>query len=142
MGLARFRQTDDYHQIPRNSTKFGSAGFRPFLGKVTMVDGLARSPSGGIQVRATERGLPIALKLDRGELSKTPTQLAQEIFLLCQVTAKRAQVARRRDLVARGVDSVVIRGLNLSTEEELADAQERLDDQYADSAPDSWMKPV
>jgi hypothetical protein len=107
-----------------------------------MMDGLAHSGSGGIQVRATERGLPTALNLDRGELLKTPTQLAHEIFLLCQVIAKRAQVTRRRELVARGVDSAVVRGLNLSTEEELADVEERLEDHFADSAPDSWMKRV
>jgi hypothetical protein len=116
--------------------------FSRFSGRITVVEGMSRSASGGIQIRVTERGLPTAIKLDRSELSKDPTQLAQELFILCRVTAMRAQVARRRDLVARGVDSAVIRGLNLSTEEELVDAEKKLEDDDADSAPDSWMRPV
>jgi hypothetical protein len=58
--------------------------------------------SGGIEVRVTERGLPIALKLEHRALSRAPTQLAHEILSLCQLSALRAQVARRRDLAARG----------------------------------------
>ena len=77
-----------------------------------------RSPNGGIRLRVTERGLPMALKLEQPELSKAPTHLAHEILLLCQLGARRAQVARRRDLVARGDTPAVIHSLNLSTEEE------------------------
>lgn len=90
----------------------------------------------------TERGLPIALKLDQRELSRAPKQLARDILLLCQLSAKRAQVARRRDLVARGFSPAVVRGLNLSTEEELARAEAELRGDDADGPPDTWMRPV
>jgi hypothetical protein len=106
------------------------------------MDGSLRSPSGGIQVRVTERGLPIALKLDQRELSRAPTQLARDILLLCQLSAKRAQVARRRDLVARGFSAAVVRGLNLSNEEELARAEAELRGEDADGPPDTWMRLV
>jgi hypothetical protein len=107
-----------------------------------MTDGSVRSPGGGIRVRATERGLPTALELDEDELSKAPGQLAREILSLCQLSAKRAQVVRRRDLVARGFGPDVIRSLNLSTEEELANAEAELGDADPDALPDTWMKRV
>lgn len=95
--------------------------------------------SGGIAVRTTERGLPIALKLDQRELSKPPGQLARDIFLLCQLSARRMQVTRRRDLVARGVDPGVIRGLDLSTAEALAQVEAEVQGADPDSPPDTWM---
>ena len=106
------------------------------------MDGSLRSPDGGIRIRATERGLPLAIALDERELTKPPMQLAREVLLLCQLSAKRAQVARRRDLVARGFSPSTIRGLNLSTEEELANAEAELSGNDTDSLPDTWMKPV
>jgi hypothetical protein len=106
------------------------------------MDGSLRSPSEGIQVRTTERGLPIALKLDHRELSKPPLQLARDILLLCQLSAKRIQVARRHALVAGGFSPTVIRGLNLSTEEQLARAQAELGDHDPDDPPDTWMHPI
>ncbi|OBG78659.1 MULTISPECIES: hypothetical protein [unclassified Mycobacterium] len=99
------------------------------------------SRSGGIQVRTTERGLPIALKLDKRELSKSPTQLAQEILTLCQLSAKRMQVERRRALLAAGVSPGIVRGLNLSSPEELARAEAESSDS-PDDLPDSWMRPI
>jgi hypothetical protein len=107
-----------------------------------MTDEWLRSPSGGIRIQATERGLPIAAKLDERELSKSPTQLAREILLLCQLSATRAQVARRRELVARGFSPSVIRGLNLSTEEQLANAEREVSGADPDALPDTWMNPV
>jgi hypothetical protein len=105
------------------------------------MDGSLSSRSGGIQVRTTERGMPIALKLDKRELSKSPRQLAQGILSLCQLSAKRMQVARRRGLIANGVSPAVVRGLNLSTQEELARAEAELCDD-PDALPDSWLKPI
>jgi hypothetical protein len=81
------------------------------------------------------------LKLDQRELSKPPMQLAQEILLLCQLSAKRMQVVRRRSLVADGFSPTAIRGLNLTTEDELARAQAELRDDPED-LPDTWMHPV
>jgi hypothetical protein len=101
-----------------------------------------RSPNGGIQVRATARGLPIALKLDPRELSKAPNDLAREILLLCQLVAKRSQVEQRRELAARGFSHSVIRSLNLSTEEELARLETELLGEDPDAPPETWMTTV
>ena len=87
--------------------------------------------------------MPVALKLDQCELSKSPMQLAQDILSLCQLSAKRMQVARRRSLVARGFSPVVIRGLNLCTEEELTRAEAALlGEQDPDGPPNTWLNPI
>jgi hypothetical protein len=100
-----------------------------------------RSPGGGIVVRTTDRGVPLAMRLDQREMSKPPTQLAQEILLLCQLSAKRMQAAQRRDLVDRGVSPAVIRGLNLSTDEEVARIEAQLLGDE-DDPPHTWMSRV
>jgi hypothetical protein len=89
-------------------------------------------------VRTTERGLPTQLKIGAAEMSRAPDDLAREILSLCQLSALRLQVARRRDLLKRGFSLAVIRGLNLATEEDLAEAEEaaRGDD---DGPPETWM---
>jgi hypothetical protein len=104
-----------------------------------MNTGTQGSPDGGILVRTTDRGLPIAIRLDRQELAKPPTQLAREILLLCQLSGKRMQVAQRRELVAHGVSSAVIRGLSLSTEEEVVRAEAQLHGNEGDDPPQTWM---
>lgn len=92
-------------------------------------------------MHTTERGLPLALRLDAAALKSPPQQLADEIFALCRLSAARAQVARRRDLVEKGVDITVIRGLKLATEEELARTeQEALGSE--DGQPPTWMRSV
>jgi hypothetical protein len=106
------------------------------------MDGSLRSPSGGIQVRATARGLPIALKLEPGELSKAPMDLARDILLLCQLAARRNQVAHRRELIAKGYGPAVLHSLDLSTEEELDRVEAELFGEETDSLPDTWMKSV
>jgi hypothetical protein len=100
-----------------------------------------RSANGTIAVRTTERGLPLALRLDEAALKKAPQQLAGEILALCRVSAARAQVARRRDLAEKGFDATVIRGLHLATEEELALAE---DDAFGnhDDLPPTIMRSV
>ncbi|BBY46745.1 hypothetical protein MARA_01750 (plasmid) [Mycolicibacterium arabiense] len=82
-----------------------------------------QSPSGGIVVVTTERGLPTAIKLDRHQLKTAPAHLAREILALCQLSAKRAQVTRRRELTARGFGSTALAPLKLTTEAELAVAE-------------------
>jgi plasmid stability protein len=96
----------------------------------------------GIAVRTTERGLPTQLKIGAAEMSRAPEDLAREILSLCQLSAMRLQVARRRELRTRGFGSEVIRGLNLATEEELAAAEQqtRGDDREDTRAPpETWM---
>lgn len=68
-------------------------------------------------------------------------QLADEILALCKLSAARAQVVRRRNLVERGFDSTVIRGLNLATEEALSQAEKAALD-TDDELPPTWMRSV
>ena len=106
------------------------------------MDGSLRSPGGGIQVSTTERGLPVALKLDARELKRPAAELADEILALCELSGRRLQVARRRELVARGVSAAVIRGLNLCTEDELAQAETRFHGNDEGDTPDTWLGPA
>ena len=91
-----------------------------------------------ISVITTERGLPTHLKIGASEMSRAPEDLAREILSLCQLSALRLQVARRRDLLERGFSPAVVRGLNLASEEDLAKAEEqaRGDDE---GPPETWM---
>jgi hypothetical protein len=100
-----------------------------------------QSRRGTISVVTTERGLPLALRLDPLELKKSPDQLAGDILALCRLSAARAQVARRRDLVEKGFSAAVVRGLPLAGEEDLARAEEEvLGDE--DDLPTSWTRSV
>jgi hypothetical protein len=100
-----------------------------------------QSRNGTISVRTTERGLPVALHIDAVELRKPPDELARDIMALCRLSAARAQVAHRRDLVEKGFSAPVIRGLQLATEEELSRAEEEiLGDE--DELPPSWRRSV
>jgi hypothetical protein len=100
-----------------------------------------QSRSGTISVLTTERGLPVALRVDAAELKKPPEQLARDIMALCRLSAARAQVARRRDLLEKGFSAPVLRGLQLATEEELSRAEEEvLGDE--DELPPSWRRSV
>jgi hypothetical protein len=101
----------------------------------------ARSRTGGITVMTTERGLPLSLKIDTGELDRAPHLLADEIMALCRLAATRAQVAKRRALLAAGVDPSVLRNLQLANEEDLLIAEESASP-HDDDMPGSWMRPV
>jgi hypothetical protein len=100
-----------------------------------------QSRRGTISVLTTERGLPLALRLDPLELKKPPEQLASDILALCQLSAARAQVARRRDLAEKGFSAAVIRGLPLATEEDLSRAEEEVLG-GEDELPSSWRRSV
>lgn len=92
----------------------------------------------GITVQTTERGLPTQLQIGVAEMSRAPEDLAREILSLCQLSAMRQQVARRRDLRVRGFDAAVIRELNLATETDLATAEKSADD-HDDGPPATWL---
>jgi hypothetical protein len=96
------------------------------------------SRTADIAVLTTERGLPTQLKIGAREMSRAPDDLAHEILSLCQLSALRLQVARRRELVERGFSPAVIRGLNLASEEALAEA-ERVAQAADEGPPESWM---
>jgi hypothetical protein len=99
------------------------------------------SRSGTIAVSTNERGLPTALKIDPRELRRRPQALADEILALCRLSATRAQVAFRRDLVDQGYSPTVIGELGLPTDEQLAHVEEEL---YGgdDEPPPTWMRSV
>jgi hypothetical protein len=109
------------------------------FGEDPAVDRPLRSPSGGIQVCTTERGLPVALKLDERELTRPAKELADEILFLCQLSGSRQQVSRRRALAARGVSAAVVQGLNLCTADDLERAETRLQGFDEDAEPDTWL---
>jgi hypothetical protein len=106
-----------------------------------MADQWVRSANDGIQVSTTERGLPVALKINSRELTRSPQELAHDILLLCKLSATRAQIARRRALASDGVNSDVIRSLGLATEDDLARIEARLAGD-PDDAPQTWLRPV
>ncbi|MCV7067962.1 hypothetical protein H7H51_23755 [Mycolicibacterium farcinogenes] len=100
-----------------------------------------QSPGGTISVRTTERGLPVALRIDRAELRKSPTQLADEIMALCRLSAARAQVQRRRDLTEKGYSTSVIDPLRLATEQDLSRAEDEVLGEE-DELPPTWSRSV
>lgn len=100
-----------------------------------------RSRTGGISVTTTERGLPVSLKIDPSELERAPHLLAAEILDLCRLASTRAQVARRRALLAANADPGVIRNLQLANEEDLLTAEEAVS-QHHDRETGGWMRPV
>lgn len=106
-----------------------------------MAQQTVRSRRGTISVLTTERGLPVALRLDAVELEKPPQQLAQDIMSLCRLSAARAQVSRGRELAEKGFTAEVIRALNLATEEDLTRAEAEVFGDEED-LPSSWMRPV
>lgn len=100
-----------------------------------------QSAGGTIAVSTTERGLPVALRLDPVELKKPPAQLADEIMALCRLSAARAQVARRRELAENGYSASVIDPLKLATEDELARAEDEALG-AEDDLPTTWGRSV
>ncbi|OLO98622.1 hypothetical protein BVU76_29905 [Mycolicibacterium porcinum] len=100
-----------------------------------------QSAGGTISVSTTERGLPVALRLDPVELKKPPAQLADEIMALCRLSAARAQVARRRELVENGYSASVIAPMQLATEDELARAEDEVLGEE-DDLPTTWGRSV
>jgi hypothetical protein len=98
--------------------------------------------SGGIQVRTAERGLPVALNIDERELERPAMELARDILLLCQLSARRSQASRRRELAARGFSAGVIHGLNLATADDVKRAEARLYGDGEHDEPGTWLGPV
>lgn len=100
-----------------------------------------QSPGGTISVHTTERGLPVALRLDPVELKKPPAQLADEIMALCRLSAARAQVERRRDLAEKGYTASIIDPLQLATAEDLARAEDEVLGEEGE-LPSTWGRSV
>jgi hypothetical protein len=115
-------------------------GERPLpSGRESVVPRTVISRSGGIAVKTTERGLPTHLKIAASEMSRAPEDLAREILSVCQLSAMRLQVQRRRDLLAHGVTPAVIRDLKLATEEDLATAEGTAGGDDG-ALPETWLR--
>lgn len=93
-----------------------------------------------MSVVTTEQGLPTAIKIDPRELKRAPQDLAQEILALCRLSAMRAQVAHRRELVEQGYGPEIVNAMKLANEQQLADVEEQLAGD--DELPTSWMRSV
>ncbi|MCX2754539.1 MULTISPECIES: hypothetical protein [unclassified Gordonia (in: high G+C Gram-positive bacteria)] len=98
----------------------------------------ARSRSGGLGVRTTAQGLPVAVRIEASELDKDPVLLAGDILRLCQQAAMSAGIRLRENLLAAGIDRDLVQEMQLPRPDDLARAEWR-DDEEAD-APASWLQ--
>ncbi|MCZ0914372.1 hypothetical protein O0V02_18445 [Gordonia amicalis] len=98
----------------------------------------ARSRSGGLAVRTTAQGLPVAVQIASTELDKHPELLAADILRLCKQAAMSAGIRLRENLLAAGVDRDLVNEMKLPRPEDLSAAEER-DDEEAD-AMTSWLR--
>ncbi|TYQ11548.1 UNVERIFIED_ORG: hypothetical protein L601_001600000970 [Gordonia westfalica J30] len=98
----------------------------------------ARSRSGGLAVRTTAQGLPVAVHIASTELDKHPELLAADILRLCRQSAMSAGIRLRENLLAAGVDRDLVNEMKLPQPEDLAAAEER-DDEEADATA-SWLR--
>lgn len=93
-----------------------------------------------VAVRATEAGLPLDIRIDRGELRYGGERLAAEILRLCREAGREAGTRRRDQLESDGVPTDVLDRLGLPTREQVAASQHTEDENQA--APSSWMRPA
>ncbi|WP_019929523.1 hypothetical protein [Nocardia sp. BMG111209] len=102
----------------------------------------AASVTGSIVVRTTEQGLPLGIRIEAAELyGKDPMQLAGEVLRLCQRSANRAGLARRKQLAEAGISAASLAHSGLPTEAELA-RQEIVEEQDYDTEPQSWLRSI
>jgi len=97
-----------------------------------------------IRLRTTERGLPVAMTIAPRALAMSPDELARHVTAMCELSARRAQVSRRRDLLAAGFAPAVVDGLDLATAENLrgreaATCVDGVDDD-PEELPATWMR--
>ncbi|MFC9514158.1 hypothetical protein ACFTSD_00335 [Nocardiaceae bacterium NPDC056970] len=93
-----------------------------------------------VAVRATETGLPLDIRIDRGELRYGGERLATEILRLCREAGREAGARRREQLSRDGVPADVLDRLGLPTREQVA-ASQRVEDE-SQAGPASWMRPA
>ncbi|MGZ8178588.1 DUF2694 family protein [Williamsia sp. SKLECPSW1] len=104
--------------------------------------GRAATPSGSVEVRTTQQGLPTAIHIERSEMDKSATSLARTILLLCRQASNRAGAEARRQLLAEGHSLEAVSYLNLPTERDVTAADLALDAHLEESEPDTWMRRV
>ncbi|GAA5067752.1 hypothetical protein [Nocardia callitridis] len=111
---------------------------QPEVPNVTVAGSTNRS--GTISVRATDQGVPVEIKFERGEYRYGAQTLANEILRLTQRSAIAARARRREVLSEAGMPTDILDGLGLPDRQAAVDELDRIDD--ADTGPTSWMRPV
>lgn len=101
----------------------------------------AASAGGAIKVRTTEQGLPLAVRVDPAELHRDPAQLAAEMLRLCQRTAARAGLTRRKQLEDSGVSAQTLALSGLPTEADVA-RLEYVEEHEYETEPQSWLRTI
>ncbi|MFC9997917.1 hypothetical protein [Nocardia sp. NPDC127526] len=92
--------------------------------------------AGTVTVRATDQGMPVEIRFERGEYRYGAQALADEILRLTNRSAIAAKSRRRELLAEAGVPEEVLDRLGLPTRQAAVDELDRLDD--ADTGPASW----
>jgi hypothetical protein len=98
------------------------------------------SLDGTIAIKTTDQGLPLAVRIDPGELAgRDPAELARKVLRLCRSAADRAALAMRAELESQGARGDVIALLGLPTADEVA-RREHLDEIERGVEPASWVR--
>ncbi|RJO72244.1 hypothetical protein D5S18_24110 [Nocardia panacis] len=110
----------------------------PNVPNVTVAGSTNRS--GTISVRATDQGMPVEIKFERGEYRYGAQTLANEILRLTKRSTIVAKARRREVLAEAGLPEEILDKLGLPNRRAAVDELDRIDD--ADTGPTSWMRPV
>ncbi|MET9488817.1 hypothetical protein [Nocardia sp. NPDC006630] len=93
--------------------------------------------AGTLTVHATDQGIPVQIRFERGEYRYGAQALADEILRLSKRSALVARSRRRELLAATGMPAELLDRLGLPTRQAAVDELDRLDD--ADTGPASWL---
>ncbi|WP_327143893.1 hypothetical protein [Nocardia sp. NBC_01327] len=93
--------------------------------------------AGTLTVHATDQGIPVQIRFERGEYRYGAQALADEILRLSKRSALVAKSRRRELLAETGMPEELLDRLGLPTRQAAVDELDRLDD--ADTGPASWL---
>lgn len=94
--------------------------------------------AGTVTVHATDQGMPVEIRFERGEYRYGAQALADEVLRLTKRSAIVAKSRRREILAEAGVPDEALDRLGLPTRQAAVDELDRLDDQ--DTGPTSWTR--
>ncbi|MFE5289159.1 hypothetical protein ACFRAQ_29680 [Nocardia sp. NPDC056611] len=94
--------------------------------------------AGTVTVSATDQGMPVEIRFERGEYRYGAQALADEILRLTRRSALVARSRRREQLAATGVPDPVLDRLGLPSRQAAVDELDRLDD--ADTGRAGWLR--
>lgn len=94
--------------------------------------------TGTVTVHATDQGMPVEIRFERGEYRYGAQALADEILRLSKRSAIVAKSRRRELLADSGMPAEILDKLGLPTRQAAVDELDRLDD--ADTGPTSWTR--